>query len=163
MRYVPGDSLNLVTQRLHASTGGSGLGRRELQEVLSYSSDLLRTLRAYHDGGLWHKDVKPDNVIVCGGRAHLVDFGLVTPLRSSMTLTTHGTEYFRDPEMVRMALKGVKVHEVDGAKFDIYAVGAVLFSMVENSFPAHGGLSQISRPCPETVRWIVRRAMTDCD
>ena len=37
-----------------------------------------------------------------------MDFGLVTPLRSAMTLTTHGTEYFRDPEMVRMALKGVK-------------------------------------------------------
>jgi hypothetical protein len=35
-----------------------------------------------------------------------VDFGLITPLRSAMTLTTHGTEYFRDPEMVRMALQG---------------------------------------------------------
>ena len=48
-------------------------------------------------------------------------------LRSSMTLTTHGTEYFRDPEMVRMALKGVKVHQVNGAKFDVYAAGAVLY------------------------------------
>jgi serine/threonine protein kinase len=163
MRYVPGDSLNLVTQRLHAAAGNHGLGRPEMQEILSYASDLLATLRTYHDGGLWHKDVKPDNVIVSDGHAHLVDFGLVTPLRSSMTLTTHGTEYFRDPEMVRMALKGVKVHDVDGAKFDLYAVGAVLFSMVENSFPAHGGLSQITRPCPEAVRWIVRRAMTDYD
>ena len=47
-----------------------------------------------------------------GQRAHLVDFGLLSRLRSAMTLTTHGTEYFRDPEMVRMALRGVKVHEV---------------------------------------------------
>jgi serine/threonine protein kinase len=80
-----------------------------------------------------------------------------------MTLTTHGTEYFRDPELVRMALKGVKVHEVDGTKFDIFAAGAVLYSMIENSFPAHGVLSQITKRCPEALRWIVRRAMTDYD
>ncbi|MGE3107310.1 MAG: serine/threonine protein kinase [Phycisphaerales bacterium] len=163
MRYVPGDSLNLVTQRLHAMSGGGGLGRRELAESLEYTADLLRTLAHYHAGGLWHKDVKPDNIIVSSGQAHLVDFGLITPLRSSMTLTTHGTEYFRDPEMVRLALKGVKVQDVDGARFDIYAVGAVLYSVIENSFPAHGGLSQISRTCPEVVRMIVRRAMTDYD
>lgn len=161
-RYVPGESLGIVTQRLHAESG-AGLGAAHLRTVCSYASDLLRTLSHYHEGGLWHKDVKPDNIIVADGRAHLVDFGLVTPLRSSMTLTTHGTEYFRDPEMVRMALRGVKVHEVDGAKFDIYAAGAVLYSMIENSFPAHGGLSQITKPCPEALRWIVRRAMTDYD
>lgn len=161
-RYVPGESLGITTQRLHAAAG-SGLGREQLASVCGYAADLLRTLTVYHEGGLWHKDVKPDNIIVAEGRAHLVDFGLVTPLRSSMTLTTHGTEYFRDPEMVRMALRGVKVHEVDGAKFDIYAAGAVLYSMIENSFPAHGGLSQITKPCPEALRWIVRRAMTDYD
>ncbi|MCP6440745.1 hypothetical protein NL474_30330, partial [Klebsiella pneumoniae] len=77
--------------------------------------------------------------------------------------TTHGTEYFRDPEMVRLALRGVKVQEVDGAKFDLYAAGAVLYSMIENSFPAHGVLSPINKRCPEALRWIVRRAMADYD
>jgi serine/threonine protein kinase len=166
MKYVPGDSLGIITQRLHAESGGDGAGGlapKQLREAIEYAADLARTLCHYHDGGLWHKDVKPDNIIVAGGQAHLVDFGLITPLRSSMTLTTHGTEYFRDPEMVRLALRGVKVHEVDGAKFDIYAAGAVLYSVIENSFPAHGGLSQISRRCPEAIRWIVRRAMTDYD
>jgi serine/threonine protein kinase len=162
-RYVPGESLGLVTQRLHAFSGSEGLEAGHLRQALGYVSDLLRTLDQYHRGGLWHKDVKPDNIIVDGRAAHLVDFGLVTPLRSGMTLTTHGTEYFRDPEMVRMALKGVKVHQVDGAKFDIYATGAVLFSMIENSFPAHGGLSQIGKRCPEAAKWIVRRAMTEYD
>lgn len=161
MRYVPGDSLSLVTQRMHALSGPDGLSRTQLGMAMGYAADLLGTLRTYHEGGLWHKDVKPDNIIVDGSSAHLVDFGLVTPLRSGMTLTTHGTEYFRDPEMVKMALKGVKVHEVDGARFDVYAAGAVLYSMIENSFPAHGGLSQIGKQCPEALRWIVRRAMTD--
>jgi hypothetical protein len=163
MRYVPGESLGLVTQHLHAASPASGLSNAHLARALGFVDGLVGTLRRYHEGGLWHKDVKPDNIIVDGEQAHLVDFGLITPLRSAMTLTTHGTEYFRDPEMVRMALKGVKVHEVDGAKFDVYAAGAVLYSVVENSFPAHGGLSQITKRCPDALRWIVRRAMTEYD
>lgn len=163
MRYVPGESLTAVTHQLHAESGAPGLDDRRLSRSLGFLADLVRTLDGYHRGGLWHKDVKPDNIIVDGQRAHLVDFGLLSSLRSAMTLTTHGTEYFRDPEMVRMALKGVKVHEVDGAKFDVFAAGAVMYSVVENSFPAHGALSQITKRCPDAVRWVVRRAMTDYD
>lgn len=163
MRFVPGESLGLVTQRLHAESGQEGLGNAQLSDAMGYAADLMRTLDAYHRGGLWHKDVKPDNIIVDGKRAHLVDLGLITPLRSAMTLTTHGTEYFRDPELVRLALKGVKVHQVDGAKFDVYAAGAVLYSVVENSFPAHGGLSQVTKRCPEALKWVIRRSMTEYD
>jgi len=163
MPYVPGESLTTVTTRMHGLSPDSGLSDAYLEKALGYASDLLRVLNTYHRGGLWHKDVKPDNIIVDGQKAHLVDFGLVTPLRSAMTLTTHGTEYFRDPELVRQALRGVKVHQIDGTKFDVYAAGAVLFSVLENSFPAHGGLSQITKRCPDAVKWIVRRAMTDYD
>lgn len=161
MPYHPGEHLGVVTRQLHGESSGAGLNQQQLDQVMSHVRDLLTTLSAYHKGGLWHKDVKPENVIVHDGRAHLVDLGLVTPLMSAMTLTTHGTEYFRDPEMVRQALRGVKVHQVDGAKFDIYAVGAVLYFMVENTFPAHGVLSRFVNNSPEALRWIVRRAMTD--
>lgn len=161
MPYVPGDNLGTVVRQQHAAAGDAGLGDRPLQEMLSYISDVVATLDHYHRGGLWHKDIKPENIVVHAGRAHVVDLGLVTSLRSAMTLTTHGTEYFRDPEMVRMALRGVKVHEVDGAKFDIYGAAAVLYFALEGTFPSHGGLSTITRRCPEAVKWIVRRGMTD--
>jgi hypothetical protein len=165
MPYVKGEDLDRVVRGLHARSGSAGpeggLGPKELQLVLGYAIDLLETLERFHSEGLWHKDVKPANVIVAGGRAHLVDFGLVTPLASAMTLTTHGTEYYRDPEMVRLALQGVKVHEVDGCKFDVYSAGAVLYSMIENSFPAHGSLSKIEKRTPEALRWIVQRAMSE--
>jgi len=161
MPYVPGEDLTAETARLHAASGSAGLDGPGLQRALLLTDDLLSTLQRFHKGGLWHKDVKPGNIIVSDGRAHLVDFGLITPLASAMTLTTHGTEYFRDPEMVRLALKGVKVHEVDGIKFDLYGAGAVLYSLVEGSFPAHGSLSRLTRRCPEALRWIIRRAMAD--
>jgi hypothetical protein len=161
MPYHAGDHLGIVTRQIHGEAEGEGLDARGCRTVLGYAIDLAQTLAMYHEGGLWHKDVKPDNIIVRDGRAHLVDLGLVTPLRSAMTLTTHGTEYFRDPEMVRQALRGVKVHQVDGARFDIYAVGAVLYFMLENTFPAHGALSRFAKRSPESLRWIVRRAMAE--
>jgi serine/threonine protein kinase len=161
MPYVPGEDLASETSRLHAASGSGGLRDAELARALALTDDLLSALERFHRGGLWHKDVKPGNVIVSGGRAHLVDFGLITPLASALTLTTHGTEYFRDPEMVRLALKGAKVHEVDGIKFDVYGAGAVLFSLIEGSFPAHGSLSRLTRRCPEALRWVIRRAMAD--
>jgi len=161
MPYVPGDGLDTVIRRLHARSTGDGLTDAALKQVVSYSTDLLRTLERFHAGGLWHKDIKPSNLIVSEDRVHLVDLGLVTPLESAMTLTTHGTEYFRDPELVRMALRGVKVHEVDGVKFDLYSAGAVLYAMIEDSFPAHGSLSALHKRCPDALRWIVRRAMSD--
>ena len=171
MRYVPGNSLSLVTHELHAKSPVAaadkvgGLGHEQLKRAVEHVCDLMATLRVYHEAGLWHKDIKPDNIIVhaVDSRAHLVDFGLLTPLRSSMTLTTHGTEYFRDPEMVRMALRGTKVKDIDGCKFDIYGAGAVLYAVLENSFPAHGALSALSKRCPSTLKWVVRRAMTDYD
>lgn len=161
MPFVPGEDLDVVTHNMHQSAAAEGLSDRELLRVTGFASDLLGTLDRFHRGGLWHKDIKPSNLIVSNERIHLVDLGLVTPLESAMTLTTHGTEYFRDPELVRLALKGVKVHEVDGVKFDLYSAGAVLYSMVEGSFPAHGSLSRITKRCPDALQWIVRRAMAE--
>jgi hypothetical protein len=165
MRYVPGESLTAVTRRMHAASGPEGLSTVQTKAALAYLNDLLETLASYHSGGLWHKDVKPDNIIVHArtGKAHLVDFGLLGSLSSAMTLTTHGTEYFRDAEMVRLATKGVKVHQVDGTRFDVYGAGAVLYAMIEDGFPPHGGLSQVTRRCPEAARWIIRRSMAQYD
>jgi serine/threonine protein kinase len=170
MRYVPGKHLRSVIAKLHEGCD-LGLDDARTRVVLGYVLDLLETLARYHRGGLWHKDVKPDNVIVspdpdnppAPGKAHLVDFGLVTSLRSAMTLTTHGTEYYRDPEMVRMAMQGVKVQDVEGEKFDLYGVGAVLFHALENTFPAQGALSSLKKRVPQAVVWIIRRAMAQYD
>ncbi len=161
MPYHAGDHLGVVTNNLHGNS--SELHESQLYTILSYQHSLLQTLQKYHSAGLWHKDVKTDNIIIHDGTAHLVDLGLVTPLGSAMTLTTHGTEYFRDPELVRQASRGVKVHQVDGSKFDVYGAGAVLYFMLENTFPAQGGLSSFSKQSPEAIRWIVRRAMADYD
>ena len=164
MPFVPGEGLDIVTRRMHAASRKTdGLDDVQLSSALGYARDLCDHLTRFHREGLWHKDIKPGNLMVADGRLQVVDFGLVTPLESALTLTTHGTEYFRDPELVRHALDGKRVKDVDGVKFDLYSAGAVLYSVVENSFPAHGSLSSISKRTPEALRWIVRRSMADID
>ena len=161
MPFVPGEDLSKVATALHASSKRDGLRDAGIRAVIGYGAGLCEILDRFHAAGLWHKDIKPSNILVSGDRVELVDLGLVTQLGSAMTLTTHGTEYYRDPEMVRLALKGVKVHEVDGVKFDLYSTGAVLYSLIEGSFPAHGNLSSFSKRCPDALSWVIRRAMAD--
>jgi serine/threonine protein kinase len=108
-----------------------------------------------------HKDVKPDNLIVTDDGIRLVDLGLMTPVESALTLTTHGTEYFRDPEMVKLAVAGKRVRDVDAARFDVYSSGAVMYLLLEGSFPACGPLSRFSRPVPMALRTITSRAMAE--
>lgn len=173
MRYYEGIDLGRFVRSMHEAAGddasghegpgNAGLDRERLVLIASLVRDIVATLRDWHDAGLWHKDIKPENAIVHEGRATLVDLGLVTPLASHMTLTTHGTEYFRDPELVRQALRGARVSEVDAARFDLYGAGAVLYFALEGTFPAHGVLSSFKKKSPACLQWIARRAMADFD
>ncbi len=163
MRYYEGVDLGRFVRGLHEAAGADALDRERLVLVGSLVRDIVATLRDWHAAGLWHKDIKPENAIVHEGRATLVDLGLVTPLASHMTLTTHGTEYFRDPELVRQALRGARVSEIDAARFDLYGAGAVLYFVLEGTFPAHGVLSSFQKQSPASLQWIARRAMADFD
>lgn len=164
MPYHAGPTLTQAVQMIHETSENAGrLDDAAIPELIQFVRDLLDTLEHFHRSGLWHKDVKPDNLIVHDQRTHLVDLGLMSSLSSPLTLTTHGTEYFRDPDLVRMALRGVKVHDIDGAKFDIFGAGAVLYFVLANDFPAQGGLSQFKNDVPPALDWIVRRAMADYD
>jgi len=166
MRYYEGLDLGRFVRSMHDAAGELGAEDLDTERIVLVASlvrDIVATLRDWHAAGLWHKDIKPENAIVHEGRATLVDLGLVTPLASHMTLTTHGTEYFRDPELVRQALRGARVSEVDAARFDLYGAGAVLYFVLEGTFPAHGVLSGFRKKSPACLQWIARRAMADFD
>ncbi|NUQ33842.1 MAG: hypothetical protein HUU29_02725 [Planctomycetaceae bacterium] len=164
MPYYRGDAL---TKRVLDVVGE--LDTKQAPDVeyqrlaLGWSHQLLQLIAQYHDAGVIHKDIKPDNLIINGEYLHLVDIGLMTPLESLQQLTTHGTEYFRDPDMVRMSMAGQAVRDVDATKFDIYAIGAVLFFLFEGDIPSSGSLSRFSRNVPRAVQLVVSRAMAPMD
>lgn len=91
------------------------------------------SLSEAHSRGLIHRDIKPQNIMVCerGGESDFVkvlDFGLVKDLAETDIKITQqgafvGTPMYMSPERVR------DVSKVD-ARCDIYAVGAVAFRML---------------------------------
>ncbi len=164
MPYYPGVTLTRQVSEVHRPLGdGSSPGGSDLARFLVWLRDLLAIIVAYHEQGVFHKDIKPDNLIVGADGLHLIDIGLLTPLESALQLTTHGTECFRDPEMVKLASRGTPIRDVNCAKLDIYSIGAVFHFMLEGSFPASGSLSRFTRPIPFCLRWVSSRAMADFD
>jgi len=48
----------------------------EEQEALRYIAQVCEALELVHSSGILHRDIKPDNIMVCeDGRVVLIDFG----------------------------------------------------------------------------------------
>jgi serine/threonine protein kinase len=93
---------------------------------------LAEALAALHAIGIAHCDVKPENLALCPRRGHMVlfDFGLaltdVAPPRV-VAGKVRGTVAFLSPEVLR--------DHVYGSAADMWALGAVLYVMLTQSYP----------------------------
>jgi serine/threonine protein kinase len=54
-------------------------GRIAPDELVPIVAGVSEGLAAVHQAGLLHRDVKPHNVLIAGGRAELGDLGLARP------------------------------------------------------------------------------------
>lgn len=124
---------------LELATGGSlrdRLQRDKLcwREAVQIGIQLAAALQYAHDQGIFHRDVKPGNVMFdAAGNAKLMDFGLAhVSAAPSMTRTgtVMGTVLYLSPE------QAVGQH-VDH-RSDLYALGAVLFEMMTGEPPFTG-------------------------
>ncbi|MCA8924857.1 MAG: serine/threonine protein kinase [Planctomycetes bacterium] len=82
-------------------------------------------LEALHAAGIWHRDVKPHNVLLgTDGKAKLADFGLSR--RLSGTLSAAGSPAFAAPEVIAG-------RPADGPRADVYSLGATLIYALTGS------------------------------
>lgn len=101
-------------------------GPLSVSSTLVIASDLLKELSQAHEAGVLHRDVKPANILVQGGRpaegATLIDFGLSlsSTLHPDLKYQAVGTARYLSPEQA-----GLMDAVVDG-RSDIYSLGAVL-------------------------------------
>jgi Protein kinase domain len=90
-------------------------------------------LAAIHDAGLVHRDVKPHNVLIAGGRAKLGDLGLARPeeVVAQTSLTEAGTALGTLAYLAPERLAGVPAT----AAADVWSLGALVFQGLTGTFP----------------------------
>jgi hypothetical protein len=82
----------------HRSSGLAGIPRSELLGYLRDAADALDYL--YHEHSLQHLDVKPENLLLVGGRVKVADFGLVKDLQDVNCSMINGlTPVYAAPEL----------------------------------------------------------------
>jgi eukaryotic-like serine/threonine-protein kinase len=143
-----------VMERLEGETLGARLkrlGRLPALEALEFVAGVLDGLAAAHEIGIVHRDVKPQNILLAGGRrAKLLDFG-VAKVTAASAITARGvavgTPRYMSPEQAIGA-------RVDG-RSDLYAAGLVLFEALVGRGPFDDVrdanemlLAQLGRPAP---------------
>lgn len=94
---VPWFATELISGRSLAEQLGTA-GPMDQNQLLDLAHDILSALKAIHNAGLVHLDIKPDNVMLEPGKARLIDFGLVT--RANETGPLGGTPGFFTPEQL---------------------------------------------------------------
>jgi serine/threonine-protein kinase len=116
---------------------GADAKRLRPGELVPILAAIAEGLASLHDRGVVHRDVKPHNVLLCGGRAKLADFGLARGIgpgdlaELTATGTTVGTLAYLAPEVL------------DGqpatAASDVYGLGVVAFQGLTGRLPRPSG------------------------
>jgi serine/threonine protein kinase len=102
-------------------------------DALRIASALCEALSHMHARGFIHRDLKPDNVMICrDGRLCVMDFGLAAEIDEGRGFLAGLTPLFGTPEY--MAPEQVANNRND-ERTDIYCVGVILYEMLTGQLP----------------------------
>jgi serine/threonine-protein kinase len=148
MELLEGPSLAQSRGRPHPADEAARLGEA-LSDALAYS----------HAQGVFHRDVKPENVIFAAdGRPKLMDFGIAKTADSSVHTKTGflvGSPAYVSPEQ----LSGTPL---DG-RTDVYSLGTTLFELIAGRLPFRSrGIEDLARRLDEEAPPL-SRYLADAD
>lgn len=101
-------------------------GIKTLREAANITLMILRSLECFHDNGMLHLDISPDNVLLIGDRAMLIDFNSTWHMdkENSREFAYSEKEGFSPPEITLRSIDEI------GYSSDLYSVCAVFYRMV---------------------------------
>lgn len=106
-------------------------GRLPVEEVVGIGLSVLDALRAAHESGVLHRDVKPANIMVLSnGRAVLTDFGIAVSEGDSSLTTTGmlvGSPAYMAPERA--------LGNAATPASDLWSLGAAMYAAVQGVPP----------------------------
>jgi len=145
MPFVEGESLRDKLRRQ---------GALPVSEAVRILREVTDALAHAHSLGIMHRDIKPDNVMLAGRHAQVMDFGVAKAVSDAggQQLTTVGvavgTPMYMSPEQATGST------DVD-ARSDIYAIGILAYEMLTGEPPFTGPnaqavlSSQVLEPAPD--------------
>lgn len=122
-------------------------GQFPVEELIRVLEPVAAALDYAHSKKVVHRDIKPDNIMLRpdGSEPLIVDFGLATEIRTSMTriskvqMDTSGTYPYMAPEQWR--------GRSQDARTDQYALGVVAYELLAGSPPFEAPDDFILRQC----------------
>lgn len=134
--YIQGVSLqSLISQKRHFT----------VREVIRLTLELCDILEYLHGNGIFHYDIKPDNIIynIDTGTLRLIDYGNAHKAGSTSDIRM-GTRMFAAPEMYG------KGHT--GAQSDVYSIGVVMLLLLTGGTDMEGLDAVYPHSIAKTVR-----------
>ncbi len=161
MQYVEGQSLRDLIKAQNIS----------VERAIDIAIQICDGLRAAHEHGITHRDVKPANILVdLDNRVRIVDFGLASVAGADAVTRTGsimGTVGYMSPEQLR--------GETADLRSDLFSVGVVVYELLtgRNPFAADNEaalqlrllerdpepLSSLRPGIPSGLQTIVKRAL----
>jgi serine/threonine protein kinase len=97
---------------------------------------MLGALRAVHQVGVLHRDIKPGNVMIRrDGQPVLIDFGAARPIARASKLASMFSRRYAALEQFPEARTGFRSTSADGPTIDMFAFSIMLYELVSQSLP----------------------------
>ena len=113
------------------------------QTVRNYSYQVLQGLAFVHKQGFFHRDMKPENIMITGDVAKVCDFGLAREIRSRPPFTEYvSTRWYRAPEVLLQSTSY-------NYPVDVWAMGCIMAElyMLRPLFPGSSETDTINKIC----------------
>src|SRR5829696_3175897 len=122
MEYMEGGTLEELIERE---------GPLSPQRATEITLQVAHALRVAHEGGVIHRDIKPQNILLSkSGDAKVADFGIAraaTATTMTQAGSVMGTVHYMSPEQA--------LGEPATPKSDLYSLGVVLYEMLTGELP----------------------------
>lgn len=139
------DELNMIFEFIGVNLFEWTKNMTEISEckIRNISFQILQGLAYMHKSNFFHRDMKPENILISGDQVKLADFGLAKEIRSNPPFTDYvATRWYRSPEVILNS-------KTYSAPIDIFALGAIIAELYNGKplFPGKQASDQMNKIC----------------